>query len=342
MNSYFSHDSNARNNEKVLAVRMRHGAEGYGVYFMLLERLRMESDYTSVKDYNMIAFDLRVSAELIKSVVENFGLFSFTEDGKRFYSEGFSKRMSIKDECTRKKAEAGRRGMERRWGGSIATLPEKDNDVITMLSKTDKDVITTLQISDNNKRKESKVKETDYVGKEKSPSSQPQEEKFFLKDPGRPDNKNPLDGQENGQPTQNGSDEPEKNSGGGAPDSVPQGRRIPFHENVRLCLEAQQWQEMVLMSLGIRELNWGKTFQDFYAHLIASGLEEEKSLRDFRQHFVNWMRVRLSEQQKQSRQNGNKQKKMVGNDRTGSRAGISRAEITPAAVVPGDRGVSVL
>ena len=52
--SYFSHDSNARNDEKILAVRMRLGAEGYGIYFMLIERLRDESDYTSVKDYNMI------------------------------------------------------------------------------------------------------------------------------------------------------------------------------------------------------------------------------------------------------------------------------------------------
>lgn len=87
--SYFSHDSNARNDEKILAVRMRHGAEGYGIYFMLLERLRDEADYMSVKDYNMLAFDFRVSAEKVKSVVEDFGLFSFSEDGKKLYSDSF-------------------------------------------------------------------------------------------------------------------------------------------------------------------------------------------------------------------------------------------------------------
>ena len=149
MNSYFSHDSNARNSEKLLAVRMTHGAAGYGVYFMLLERLRNESDYTSVKDYNMIAFDLRVSSQLIKAIVEDFGLFAFTDDGKRFYSEGFSKRMSIKDETKMKLSAAGRKGMERRWS-------EQNKEAITRLSKSDNNVITRLPISDNNKSKESK------------------------------------------------------------------------------------------------------------------------------------------------------------------------------------------
>lgn len=97
VNSYFSHDSNARNDDKLIRLRMKHGAAGYGVYFMILERLREETDYVSVKDYNIIAFDFRVDASLVKSVVEDFGLFVFTEDGKGFYSESFLRRMEIKD-----------------------------------------------------------------------------------------------------------------------------------------------------------------------------------------------------------------------------------------------------
>ncbi|MDE6535874.1 MAG: DUF4373 domain-containing protein [Muribaculaceae bacterium] len=103
---YFSHDSNARNSDKLIRLRMRHGAAGYGVFFMILERLRDEDDYMSVKDYNMIAFDLRVDASLIKSVVEDFGLFAFTEDGKCFYSESFSQRMAVKDEKSSKARES--------------------------------------------------------------------------------------------------------------------------------------------------------------------------------------------------------------------------------------------
>ena len=97
LTSYFPHDSNARNSDKLIRLRMRHKAAGYGVYFMILERLREEPEYTSVKDYNMIAFDLREDASLIKSVVEDFGLFVLTDDGKYFYSESFKQRMEIKD-----------------------------------------------------------------------------------------------------------------------------------------------------------------------------------------------------------------------------------------------------
>ena len=106
MNNYFSHDSNARNSDKILPLRMSLSAEGYGIYFMILERLREEPDYMSIKDYNMLAFDFRVGTDKVKSVIENFGLFSFTDDGKRFYSESFTRRMDKKDEKSVKARES--------------------------------------------------------------------------------------------------------------------------------------------------------------------------------------------------------------------------------------------
>lgn len=115
MNQYFSHDSTARNSDKLIGVRMKHGAAGYGVYFMILERLRDEPDYKSVKDYNMLAFDFRVDAGLVKGIVEDFGLFVFTEDGKYFYSESFMKRMAIKDAKSQRLSEAGKKGASKRW-----------------------------------------------------------------------------------------------------------------------------------------------------------------------------------------------------------------------------------
>ena len=150
LTSYFPHDSNARNSDKLIRLRMRHKAAGYGVYFMILERLREEPEYTSVKDYNMIAFDLREDASLIKSVVEDFGLFVFTDDGKYFYSESFKQRMEIKDEQSRKKAEAGKKGLEKRWGNSknIANAIENDSKAIANASG-----------NDSNKRKEKESKE---------------------------------------------------------------------------------------------------------------------------------------------------------------------------------------
>lgn len=162
--SYFSHDSNARNDEKLIRLRMKHGAAGYGVYFMILERLRDEAEYMSVKDYNVIAFDLRVDASLIKDVVENFGLFAFTEDGECFYSESFNNRMSLKDEARTKMSEAGKKGAKKRWNGnSIANSKPSHRDPNGV-------AMGTLDRVDGKRSKESKEREV----KEKNTPLTPQ------------------------------------------------------------------------------------------------------------------------------------------------------------------------
>lgn len=179
--SYFSHDSNARNSEKLIRLRMRHKAAGYGVFFMILERLREEPNYMSVKDYNVIAFDLREDASLIKSVVEDFGLFVFTEDGKYFYSESFSRRMGIKDEEKTRRSEAGKKGMARRWANAEKTAEksEEDNTVITLLSENNNNGVTTVENSITSKVKKSKVKNN----KEKSPKGDTKKDELSLPTP---------------------------------------------------------------------------------------------------------------------------------------------------------------
>ena len=118
MKNYFSHDSNARNSDKLIRVRMKYGAEGYGAYFMILERLRDEDDYTSIADYDMIAYDLRCDRELVRSVIEDFSLFVIDEERGIFYSSGLINRMSLKDENNKAKSGAGKRGMATKWGKS--------------------------------------------------------------------------------------------------------------------------------------------------------------------------------------------------------------------------------
>ncbi len=112
---YFSHDSNARNSDKLLAVRIKHGAEGYGIYFMILERLREESDYTSSINYDVMAYDFRVDSEKIRSIVEDFGLFEFNKDGSRFYSPDFNERMDMKDKNAEKLSRAATVAANKRW-----------------------------------------------------------------------------------------------------------------------------------------------------------------------------------------------------------------------------------
>ena len=112
---YFSHDCDARNDERVTRLRIRYGAAGYGIYFMLLELLQAAPEYTLETDYKALAFDLRVPACRIKTIVEQSGLFVLIDDGKRFYSERLARDMGEQEKLEQRRAEAGRMGADARW-----------------------------------------------------------------------------------------------------------------------------------------------------------------------------------------------------------------------------------
>lgn len=110
--SYFSHDSNARNDAKIIRLRQsKDGLAKYGVYWMLVEKLRESKCYMLEVDYNGLAWEFRSDNALIKSVIEDFGLFDFTEDRKCFYSTSLLNRMKLKEE----KSEKARESANKRW-----------------------------------------------------------------------------------------------------------------------------------------------------------------------------------------------------------------------------------
>lgn len=142
MKNYFSHDSNARDDEKIIALRMKHGWEGYGLYWAIIEKLREATCYQLSINYNVIAYDLRADASMIKSIINDFGLFAFTDCGEYFYSESLLKRMEVKDA----KSKQAREAVMERW------RREKEN-------VRDTDVLPPNNGSNTRKVKESKGKE---------------------------------------------------------------------------------------------------------------------------------------------------------------------------------------
>lgn len=162
--NYFSHDSNARNSDKLINVRMELGAEGYGVYFMILERLREEDEYKSRRDYKMIAFDLRVEVDVVKRIVEEFDLFEL--DNEYFYSLSFLKRMQVKDEKKKKRQSAGKAGANKRWDqesneSKNSNAIKNDSNAIAMPLKNDSNAIA--KNSKEKKRKEKERKENNNI-----------------------------------------------------------------------------------------------------------------------------------------------------------------------------------
>ena len=106
---YFSHDYNARNDGKLLCLRMRCGLEGLGCFWCIVEMLYEEEGYLRRDDFERIAFELRCEAELVRCVVLDFGLFAWK--GDYFYSASVLKRLALR----REKSEQARRAVAARW-----------------------------------------------------------------------------------------------------------------------------------------------------------------------------------------------------------------------------------
>lgn len=117
---YFPHYANNRNEDNIIRLRMEHGVAGYGVYHMLLERLRMAEGYRCELDYKILCFDLDCDMELIRSVIYNFGLFEIVCNGQMFQSVELNAYMQIMEEKKRERTERARKAAEARWGISSA------------------------------------------------------------------------------------------------------------------------------------------------------------------------------------------------------------------------------
>ena len=77
---YFPHFSNARNDAKLIKLRRVLGIEGYGLYFMLLEVLREQTDFKfPINGIEDLAYEWHISKEKIASVIKDFDLFEIIE-----------------------------------------------------------------------------------------------------------------------------------------------------------------------------------------------------------------------------------------------------------------------
>ena len=135
---YFSHDANAKDDPKILQLRMEMGWEGYGLFWALIELLRNESDHRMRTHYKSIAFALQTQEDSIRSIINDFDLFGL--DDQYFWSESLLKRMELKEE----RSEKARESAKKRWN--------RDNDANAMRTHSERN-------ADAMQLKESKVKE---------------------------------------------------------------------------------------------------------------------------------------------------------------------------------------
>lgn len=137
---YFSHDYNARNDDKIKQLIRKHGMVGYGVYWAIVEDLYQNANAMRC-DCDGIAFDLRVQSDIVHSVLHDYNLF--IHDGGMFGSASVQRRLDVRNDRSQKARESARK----RWG-----IPDDAN---AMQSHSEGIAINESKI------KESKIKDKD-------------------------------------------------------------------------------------------------------------------------------------------------------------------------------------
>jgi len=121
---YFSHDSNARNDLRVVKLRRLHGLAGVGLFWCVVEMLR-EADEYKLPQENIpdICFELRVEEDVFQSLFD-CGLLE--RDEIYFWSNSLINRMKKREEISKKRAEIGRRGGYAKQKGSNSQAITKE------------------------------------------------------------------------------------------------------------------------------------------------------------------------------------------------------------------------
>ena len=155
---YFSHDYNARNDEKIKELIFKHGMKGYGIYWSVIEDLYQNSNVLR-GNFARISLELQVDRDIVISVICEFDLFVF--NGNNFSSLSVQKRL---DERT-SKSEKARLSVSKRWSDTNVLRTQYDSNTIKESKIKEKKVIYTplideviLYFNENGYTKESAVK----------------------------------------------------------------------------------------------------------------------------------------------------------------------------------------
>lgn len=137
---YFSHDSNARHDPKITAMRSVYGSEGYGWFWIIVEMMReadqykleMQGKYTFNAYAMQMHTDSKTAGQFITDCIDEFGLFH--SDGTYFWSPSLLRRMDLKEQTSEKRREAA----NKRWGKDRSDANASEKDANAMQGKESK------------------------------------------------------------------------------------------------------------------------------------------------------------------------------------------------------------
>lgn len=115
-NRYFPHDSNAKDDPKCVLLIDEMGLEGYGIFWMLIEVLREQPEYSyPIANAMALARRYNTQPEQVDRVINNYGLF-VVENDAIFFSESLRRRMLEAESIAQRRRNASQKANLTRWG----------------------------------------------------------------------------------------------------------------------------------------------------------------------------------------------------------------------------------
>ena len=143
MAEYFSHDYDAREDEKIQELLFDMKMEGYGIYWSIIEMLYKNDGYLQM-NCERIAYALHTDEVKVKTVINNFDLFKQHADS--FTSDSVLHRIKLR----KGKSATARKAAKIRWG------KEKANDANAVQTQCEGNAKKKRKVKET-KEKESKV-----------------------------------------------------------------------------------------------------------------------------------------------------------------------------------------
>jgi hypothetical protein len=72
---YFPHDFNARNDRKLIKVKLKYRMSGVGIFWSIVEMLYEENGKLALTDIPSISADFREKESTVLSIINDFELF---------------------------------------------------------------------------------------------------------------------------------------------------------------------------------------------------------------------------------------------------------------------------
>ena len=145
---YFPHDSNAHEDMRIIELRMDFGWEAYGLFWALLEVMRIADDYSISDNIKPLAYKFQIKPDKLQAIIDRcLELKLLTKDDNMLYCKELNERMI----AVESKSANARKAAEKRWSNADAMQTHSERNAIKVnKSKVNKTKINKSISKDTN------------------------------------------------------------------------------------------------------------------------------------------------------------------------------------------------